>query len=324
MTEGTSLAPDLERPVIDVLAQGRCSVDLTFLGLPHLPRLGEDYYVSGFGINPGAGFINVASLRRLGLRVGLATDLGTDLFSRYILERFRAEDIDETFVRIQDRDLTVLTVGLSFPPDRTFITWEEQDVFGSRGVLIEDLRRYRVGCLFSHVAFTADVYAEAREQGIPICIDSFWDREFLTSAAAQAAIAQADAFLPNQVEACTITGTTTAEAALAALAPRCPMVAIKLGAAGVIGSFQGRCYRVPALPVEVIDTTGAGDNFDGGFIYGLVRGLPFEECLRCAVVAGSLSTRRAGGVAASPTVDELRAGLAALGPSEKSVHLSQC
>jgi len=82
------------RSTFDILVRGRASVDLTFLGMPHMPRLGEEYYVSGFAMNPGATFTNVTSLKRLGLRVGYVTDLGSDFFSRYILESMRAEQID--------------------------------------------------------------------------------------------------------------------------------------------------------------------------------------------------------------------------------------
>jgi sugar/nucleoside kinase (ribokinase family) len=310
-----------EESTLDVLVQGRTSVDLTFLGLPHLPRLGEEYLATGFAMNPGACFINVASLSRLGLWVGFATDLGNDLFSRYVLDEMHRWGIDQRFVRLHDRDMTALSVGLSFPHDRSFITWEQPDGVDSRGILLEDLRRHRVRCLFTHTAVRPDVYAEARRQGIPICVDSFWDPGFLRSGAVQTAIGQAEVFMPNRLEAQAITGTSTPEAALAALAAKAPMVAIKLGADGAIGAYQGRVYRVPALPVEAVDTTGAGDNFDGGFIYGLLKGLPFGECLRCAVVAGSLSTRCPGGVTGSPTEGELLAGLDRLPAPTITAHL---
>jgi sugar/nucleoside kinase (ribokinase family) len=312
-----------EGSTLDVLVQGRTSVDLTFLGLPHLPRLGEEYLASGFAMNPGACFINVSSMSRLGLRVGFATDLGNDLFSRYVLDEMHRWGIDQRFVRLYDRDMMVLSVGLSFPHDRTFITWEQQDAVESRGILLEDLRHLRVRCLFSHTALRPEVYAEACRQGIPICVDSFWDPAFLASEAVQTAMGQAAVFMPNRVEAQAITGTTTPEAALAVLAAKAPMVAIKLGADGAVGAHQGQVYRVPALGVEAVDTTGAGDNFDGGFIYGLLKGLPFGECLRCAVVAGSLSTRCPGGVAGSPTEEELLTALERLPPPTITAHLFQ-
>lgn len=309
------------RPILDVLAQGRSSVDLTFLGLPHLPRLGEEYDATGFAMNPGACFINVASLCRLGLRVGYATDLGNDFFSRYLLDEMHRYGIDQRLVVRHDEDMTCLSAGLAFPHDRTFITWATRPRGAMRGIRLDDLRRFAVRAIFSHTALRPEVYDEARRQGIPICVDSFWDPDYLTSPAVQAAIEQADLFMPNLPEAKRITATTTREAALAALASRVERVAIKLGPDGAIGAHQGTVYRVPALTVEPVDTTGAGDNFDSGFIYGMLRGLPFGECLRCAVVAGSLSTRFPGGLGGSPDEEELRAGLERLPAYSNSAHL---
>ena len=298
--------------VIDVLVQGRASVDLTFLGLSELPRLGEEYQVSGFAMNPGACFITVNALRRLGLRTGFSTDLGNDFFSCYIREQLRAADIDETFIRYVERDLAEVSAGLSFPHDRTYITWDAARGHQCRRVLKEDLTRHQVRCLFSHVALDEDVAIEARRQGIPICIDSFWDPHFLASPAVWKAIGQADVFLPNLIEARAITRTERPEDALAALAGSVERVAIKLGPHGAIGTDGERIYRVPALPVDSVDTTGAGDNFDAGFMYGLVHGLTFEGCLRCAVVAGSLSTMQPGGVTSSPDETALEYGLVQL------------
>lgn len=306
---------ETERRVFDVLVRGRSSIDLTFLGLPHLPRLGEEYHATGFAMNPGASFINAAAAARLGLRTGYASDLGNDFFSAYIRDQFREFGIDEHFVRFHDRDLTELSVGLSFPTDRTFITWDPVPDWMGRGILVEDLRHHQVRCIFTHRPLASGAYAEARRQGIPICIDSFWEPEYLQSDRVWASIDQADVFMPNLIEARTITGAATAEEALAALSARAPMVAIKLGAEGAVGWHQGRIYRVPSLAVEVVDTTGAGDNFDAGMIYGLLRGLSFPECLRCGVIAGSLSTRRPGGVRGSATAEEMEAGLRVLGPA---------
>jgi sugar/nucleoside kinase (ribokinase family) len=297
------------RNVFDVLVRGRSSVDLTFLGLPHMPRLGEEYDATAFAMNPGAAFINVSALSRLGLRTGYATDLGNDFFSRYILEHMRAAGIDETFLRLHDMDLTAISAGLSFPEDRTFISWSSNSDFQNRGVMLEDLQQHRVRCLFSHRHYPEEIHREARRQGTLICIDTSWDREFLESDHVKSAIAQADAFMPNLPEACVITGTHSANDAMAVLRDAVPMVAIKLGPDGAIGSVHGRHYHVPAFPVDAVDTTGAGDNFDAGLIYGLLHDLPFEQCLRCAVAAGSLSTRYAGGVQGSPTEDELLAAV---------------
>ncbi len=308
---------DEDKPLFDVLVRGRSSIDLTFMGLPHLPKLGEEYYAKGFAMNPGAAFINAASSARLGLRTGYATDLGNDFFSGYIRERLRTTGVDERFIRFHERDLSEVSVGLSFPTDRAFITWDAAQGWDDRSVLLDDLRCNAVRCIFTHMPLRDEVYAEARRQGILICVDSFWDQPFLQSTRVWEPIDQADVFMPNLIEALTITGKDTAEEAIAVLEARVAMVAIKLGPDGTLGAYKGRLYQAPALPVEAIDTTGAGDNFDAGLMYGLLHDRPFPECLRCAVVAGSLSTRCAGGVEGSPTAEEMEAALSTLGPVQR-------
>jgi sugar/nucleoside kinase (ribokinase family) len=90
-------------------------------------------------------------------------------------------------------------------------------------------------------------------------------------------------------------------------------VAVKLGAAGALAAGPGgEIVRVPALPVKAVDTTGAGDSFDAGFLAAWLDGRPLGECLRVAVACGSLSARAVGGTAAQPTRNEVEAALAGL------------
>lgn len=85
-----------------------------------------------------------------------------------------------------------------------------------------------------------------------------------------------------------------------------PTIAMKAGAAGAIGWDDTGRHTAAGLPVDVLDTTGAGDSFDAAFLAGRLAGRSFAECLRWAAVGGSLSTRAAGGTAAQPTADQLR------------------
>jgi sugar/nucleoside kinase (ribokinase family) len=87
------------------------------------------------------------------------------------------------------------------------------------------------------------------------------------------------------------------------------VVAIKQGAEGALGGQGEQIVRVPSLSVAVVDTVGAGDNFDAGFLYGYLHGWSLEKALRLGTVCGALSTRAAGGVAAQPTLEEALAYL---------------
>ncbi|HEV2656718.1 MAG TPA: PfkB family carbohydrate kinase, partial [Ktedonobacteraceae bacterium] len=104
-----------------------------------------------------------------------------------------------------------------------------------------------------------------------------------------------------------ITGAATPEEAACLLASNVPTVVVTVGPRGALACRQGQLTRCPAHPLhkEVVDTTGAGDAFDGGFIYGILKGYPLLDALRCGTICGSLSTTALTGTAAVPTAGEL-------------------
>ena len=83
-----------------------------------------------------------------------------------------------------------------------------------------------------------------------------------------------------------------------------PTLAVKRGREGAVACRDGQIVRLPAFPVHVVDTTGAGDSFDAGFLYGYLHGWPLERSLGLACACGALSTRCAGGTDGQPTLSE--------------------
>jgi sugar/nucleoside kinase (ribokinase family) len=97
-----------------------------------------------------------------------------------------------------------------------------------------------------------------------------------------------DIFFANEAEACGLTGADTVESALGALSRRCPTVAVTLGAKGSIVAQGTDVVSVPAAPVtQVVDTTGAGDSYAAGFLYGAVRELGPERSARLGALAAA-------------------------------------
>jgi sugar/nucleoside kinase (ribokinase family) len=104
----------------------------------------------------------------------------------------------------------------------------------------------------------------------------------------RALLPQVDVLLANEAEALELTGEADLEAALAALAARCPVVAVTRGARGALATDGKETVAVPAEPVEhVVDTTGAGDLFAAGFLYGLARDLPLPTCVRLGTLSAA-------------------------------------
>ena len=73
---------------------------------------------------------------------------------------------------------------------------------------------------------------------------------------------------------------------------------------------DGRCFTQPAFAVDAVDTTGCGDVFHGGYIYGLLQEWPLERTVRFAAACAALKTRALGGRTAIPTLEEVRELLA--------------
>jgi sugar/nucleoside kinase (ribokinase family) len=293
----------------DVILQGSPFVDLTFRfgDREDLPPLGREVFAQEFAINPGGVFNIAAALARFGLRVGLMAQLGNDIFSRYIAERMEAAGLSFALTDWVDRPLPVVTAGVSFPHDRLFISYAEGDdpAQPAPQITLETLQRYRPRALFCYGEHTIGLYREARRRGVLVYIDSHWSEERLHSAHLRAAVAEADIFSPNLPEALEMTGASTAEAALGVLSAWSPCVAIKTGARGCLAACEGERFESPAIPVQAVDTTGAGDNFNAGLLYGLLHGYTFETALRCANIAGGLSTTVLGGAASGSTADDL-------------------
>ena len=98
----------------------------------------------------------------------------------------------------------------------------------------------------------------------------------------------------------------TVDLAADRLGSRVEVLGIKLGAEGALGVRQGARVRVASIPVKVVDTVGAGDSFDAGFLYGYLNSWSLEKTLRLACVCGALSTQQPGGTNGQPTLEQAR------------------
>lgn len=292
----------------DVILVGPVFCDLIFTGLPGLPQLGQEIYSSGFDLTLGGGsFITGVALRRLGLRSGVSCIVGDDLWGRIVLEGMAAEGLDLGLTRQVHGPHRHITVALSYPSDRAFVSYsDQQPPLSSPAEFLADvpfrhLHMAGLGCAKEQL----DLLALAKQQGATVSISCQWCVETMRNPRVRAVIDQADLFIPNEEEALLLTNEATAEAALDILADWTPRVALTVGPRGVLGAQGSARYAVPALPVTAIDTTGAGDSFCAGLIYGFLQGKSFVECLHHGAVCGSLSTTARGGTPALPWLTDV-------------------
>jgi sugar/nucleoside kinase (ribokinase family) len=300
----------------DLFVAGRPSVDLMFSGLQAPPALGEDIEADGLGVCAGTSFNTPAAANRLGLRVAYMATVGNDVWSRMIRDEFEAEGLPTDYLRVEDRPLPGVSVAFNLDGDRGFVThWGSGEDYDERLRVraIEAATTVDARHLHAYVDEAPELEAIAHARRMTVSLDAWGGHTWSSSRSLPEILSNADIVLSNAAEATAMTGESEPDRALEALAVHCGCVVIKLGAAGAIGLAGGHREAVPADLVEVVDTTGAGDSFNAGFLAGWLRGMALKDSLTLGVICGGGAVGDYGGYRGCPTRDELRAIAASRG-----------
>ncbi len=297
----------------DLLIVGEINPDMILRGADVMPTFGQvEKTVETAELTIGASaVITACGAARLGLKVAFVGVVGDDLYGRYMLTAMQGRGIDVAHCLIVPDLQTGFTLILVQPDgDRAMLTFPGA-IAALRPsqinrALLTQTRHLHVGSYFLLDGLRdglPDLFAAARAQGVTTSLDTNWDPQERWQV--QQVLPYCDVLLPNAAEAQRLAAGATLEAALAKLARTVPTLAVKLGADGGLVQQGGEVVRLRPYPVQVIDTVGAGDSFNAGFLYGYIhRWLPVQS-LQLALVCGSLSTRAPGGTAAQPTLAEI-------------------
>jgi len=247
---------------------------------------------------------------RLGLKVAFIGVSGEDVFGRFMLAAMQARGVDTSAVIVDPTQQTGLSIILNRGVDRAILT-HLGTIASLRAEQIPDhllrqARHLHVASYFLQTALQPDLpelFDRAHTFGLTTSLDTNWDpsgewRGF------EHLLPKVDIFLPNEAEACGVARTPVLDEALRILASKAGIVALKRGAHGAVAQRGSQTFKVESIPVKVVDTVGAGDSFDAGFLYGYLNGWELTKSLRLAAVCGALSTQSAGGTAAQPTLAE--------------------
>ena len=293
-------------PKFDVSVVGELNLDLILSGLPPKLELEREHLAKGLTITLGSSSAifthNLALLRN---HVGFSSAIGSDALGEIALQFLRDSGTDVAGVRKFEGKLTGLTTILPTGSQRYILTYpgtmfemgfEHLDLD-----YIFDARHLHLSSYYLHRALRAripELFRAAKAAGLTTSLDTNDDPEDVWADDLQNVLPFVDVLLPNERELCKIAHTDDPEHAAGILAEQVPLLVVKRGRAGAVARRGSERFRVQAFTVESVDSVGAGDSFDAGFVHQLIRGARIEDCLKFAGLTGALSTTRAGGIEA--------------------------
>ena len=299
------------RPAVIVI--GEFFVDEILSGFQTLPKLGEESFARHFRREVGGGAaITACGLAKLGIRVAVLGAVGKE-DGAWVIKRLTSFGVDPSGLELDPKEPTAITVSVSTREDRAFFSY-----YGANRLLLrklsnpETLQTIRTA---RHIHFACAPDSELHEPMFlalrrwrrRISIDVQSHMSWLTKPENLKILRNCDIFFPNEREAEWISGEEGTHKVLHALRDKgLRGVGMKLGGRGASLLWRKREFLADPIPVETVDTTGAGDCFNAGFIYAWLRGEKPQRCLQIANICGALSTRALGGIEGFPTLEELR------------------
>ncbi len=279
----------------ELVTAGEAFEDLIFYDLPRLPRPGEELKTSRFARAPGGGaIITAVTAARLGVRTGVLSAV-----SETTGARLRSERVALRNLRRRDEP-PAITAALSTGRERTFVTFNGvNDRLEPR--LLREVRRLsapHVHCAFfpANCGRWAAAVRDLRRRGRTVSWDFGWNPSLQDDGRFPDLLAALDLVFLNEAEAKLYAGVPSLPAAFTWWRTTAPATVVKLGRRGAVYLSAGAVLRAPAPRVRVVDTTGAGDAFNGGYLSAFVRGSDPATCLLRGNKAGAASVTRAGGL----------------------------
>jgi len=310
---------------LDLMVAGDVVPDLVLGDISGEIKFGQADNIAEQGVLTvgGSSSIMACGAAQLGLRVAFVGVVGDDAAGRFMLEELAARGVDVSGCVVLPARATAVCVHLLRPGaerDRAMISWlgcdGELTAQMVRASLSRPARHFHVGSFYLLPKLAPDLanlFSDLRQLGCSTSLDPQGDPRGRWDGGLREVLRQTDFFFPNRNEAIAVAEKVGGQAQLSgepllrSLGALGPVPVVKCASEGAYALDGARVVHVKAPLIKPVDTIGAGDSFDAGFVYGHLQGWPVTKSLAFAVACGSLSGRRAGGVLGQARVEEAMA-----------------
>ena len=295
----------------DVVGFGALNLDKLFK-VNMIAKKEEEASVLDFKESGGGSAANtVVGLARLELRAGFVGNVAADREGKFLLDEFRKEGVDVNGITVSKSGRSGTVMGYIDPNGERalYVDPGVNDQLDFNDITLD----YVLGTEFLHLSsfvaqkpFNAQKQLIAKLSGVKVCFDpgALYARKGL--AALKPIIKRSYAIFPNENEVRLLTGQGYKEGAKKFLELGAELVAVKLGKRGGYVSDGKQSHLIEPYSVEAVDTTGAGDAFCAGFIYGLIKGKDLFECGRLGNFVASRCVSAMGARTGLPRLADLK------------------
>lgn len=295
----------------DILVVGELNVDLILDKMTSFPEMGKEKIAKEMSVVLGSSSAILASnLSSLGAKVGFIGKIGKDLFGDVIVKALDSKGVDTSLILQSDKESTGATIVMSFGNDRANITYpgamETLTIQDISEEVITQARHLHFSSYFLQPGIQKDVvklFKLAKKLGLTTSLDPQWDPSEEWDMNLNELLPYTDFFLPNVSELAAITRIHDLDSALSTI-KNYNTIIIKMGIEGTYYYKDNQKTLYPAfVNNEVVDTVGAGDSFNAGFLFKFLKGSPIKECMTFASLTGAVSTTAVGGTGAFQSYD---------------------
>jgi len=290
----------------DVTLAGDTALDVLMYGLPDELPPEQELLADGIAIRVGgSGAITGHNLAALGNSVGFITTVPGDDFGRMCQSELQQIGVDLSRSVPAPHMQSGVTVHLQHRQLRHMFTYAGPTSHLSFGDLdldyLANSQHFHMSSYYLQRGLTAQIpelFARLKQAGVTLSLDpnddpeQRWDRSILE------AIRLVDVLMPNEREACLMSGEADLDRAIAALGELVPLLVIKRGARGASAFMGTQSWDAPVGEIQVVDAVGAEDSFNAGFLHGWIRGWPVERALAFGNRTGGWSASASGGTSA--------------------------
>ncbi len=297
----------------DVFVYGDVNIDLVVPGVERLPDPGTEVETPVMETFVGGGAALFAlGLAKLGLKPVFQGSVGRDMYGVYIRNLFRELGVDDALLLDSEDKKTGISISFTTEKDRCFLTYRgTNEGLSLRHMDLSRLPEARHVHVTGYEGATNhaeyfDMLKKIRQiGGVTVSFDVGWDMTGVWYEGIFDLLPMIDVLFMNETECLHYTRCADVETGARKLAEKAGMAVIKLGKKGALAVKGGEEVALPTYNAKVVDTTGAGDSFNAGFVYGFLQGLSLTECVKCGNGCGSLSVTKLGGNTGFPFRKEL-------------------